>query len=317
MKTYSDLAADGGADIPGQITRQRQRIAEALADVDHIVAIASGKGGVGKSTLTMQLALAFQRAGRRCAILDADLNGPCQARLAGLEQAPLFPGDRGMAMPKTPGGLGVVSVGSIVPESQNLDFDSVARGDSHVWRATREFNLFQQLLGLVEWGRLDILLVDLPPGADRTVQYAEALGPAARFVLVTIPTALARGVVARSAAALAATPNLTLGYIENMSGYYCQECDGIRPLFDGSEAEPTSRSPQAAPALGLPALASIPFDPRLAAASDAGEQKLPDGPVVSAINEAAAAIQGFLTQPPGQLTPKSLPARSPETRRPE
>ena len=136
----------------------------------------------------MQLALAMERRGRRCAVLDADLNGPCQARLAGLENAALLPGGRGMALPRTPTGLGVVSMGSAVPESEDLDFASVARGDSHVWRATREFNLFQQLLGLVDWGRLDVLLVDLPPGAERTLQYAEVLGPGARFVLVSIPT---------------------------------------------------------------------------------------------------------------------------------
>ncbi len=282
MRTYFDIAGDGGSDVLGQVLQQRERIAEATAGIDHMVAIGSGKGGVGKSTLTMQLALALGRAGCQCAILDADLNGPCQARLAGLERVPLLPGDRGMALPRTSGGLGVVSVGSMVPESEHLVFESVAKGDSHVWRATREFNLFQQLLGLVDWGRLDFLLVDLPPGAERTLQYAEVLGPAARFVLVTIPAALARGVVARSAAALGTTPNEVLGYIENMSGYYCGTCDGVRPLFDGAAGE--------APELGLPCLAKVPFDPRLAAASDAGEADLAPGPVIRAIDEAAASI---------------------------
>lgn len=289
MKSYFDLIDDGGSDIVGQVGRQRERIAEALAGVRHIVAIGSGKGGVGKSTLTMQLALAMQRRGRRCAILDADLNGPCQARLAGLENAALIPGGRGMTLPRTANGLGVVSVGSAVPESQDLDFASVARGDSHVWRATREFNLFQQLLGLVEWGRLDVLLVDLPPGAERTLQYAEVLGASARFVLVSIPTALARGVVARSTAALRRTPNAILGLIENMSGYYCEDCDEVRPLFDHGRVD-------TAPELGLPVLASIPFDPRLAAASDAGDPELPPGPAVRAIEAAAGSILSGLAE---------------------
>jgi ATP-binding protein involved in chromosome partitioning len=288
MKSYFDLIDDGGSDIVGQVGRQRERIAEALAGVEHTVAIGSGKGGVGKSTLTMQLALAMERRGRRCAVLDADLNGPCQARLAGLENVALLPGGRGMALPRTSTGLGVVSMGSAVPESEDLDFASVARGDSHVWRATREFNLFQQLLGLVDWGRLDVLLVDLPPGAERTLQYAEVLGPGARFVLVSIPTALAQGVVARSAAALRRTRNVTLGVIENMSGYYCGSCDEVRPLFDGSE--------DTAPELGLPVLASIPFDPRLAAASDAGDPELPPGPAVRAIEAAADSILSGLAE---------------------
>jgi ATP-binding protein involved in chromosome partitioning len=289
MKSYFDLIDDGGSDILGQVGRQRERIAEALAGVQHIVAIGSGKGGVGKSTLTMQLALAMQRRGRRCAILDADLNGPCQARLAGLENAALIPGGRGMTLPRTANGLGVMSVGSAVPESQDLEFASVARGDSHVWRATREFNLFQQLLGLVEWGRLDVLLVDLPPGAERTLQYAEVLGASARFVLVSIPTALARGVVARSAAALRRTPNATLGLIENMSGSYCEGCDEVRPLFDSGRGDTAAE-------LGLPVLASIPFDPRLAAASDAGDPELPPGPAFRAIEAAADSILSGLAE---------------------
>ena len=255
MKTWADLETDGGSDVLGQVLRQRQRMAEATSAVDHVLAIGSGKGGVGKSTLTMQLAQALRRAGRRCAILDADLNGPCQARLAGLEGAPLLPGTRGMAMPRTRSGLGVVSLGSLVPESAHLAFDSVATGDSHVWRATREFHLFRQLLGLVEWGRLDVLLVDLPPGAERTVQYAEALGPAACFVLVTIPAALARGVVARSLAALEETPNRVLGYIENMSGYWCASCNEVRPLFgDGGAGDDGRAGGGRAPELGLPCL---------------------------------------------------------------
>lgn len=288
MKTYFDVEGDGGSDVLGQVVRQRERIAQAMAGVDHVVAIGSGKGGVGKSTLTMQLALALERAGRRCAILDADLNGPCQARLAGLENVPLLPGDRGMVLPRTRRGLGVVSVGSMVPEAEHLVFESVAEGDTHVWRATREFNLFQQLLGLVDWGRLDFLLVDLPPGAERTLQYADVLGPATRFVLVTIPSALARSVVARSAAALGGTPNEVIGYIENMSGYYCGECDRVRPLFGEAKAE--------APELGFPCLARVPFDPRLASASDAGEPDLPRGPVLRAIDEAATRILSSLAE---------------------
>ncbi len=288
MKSYSELTRDGGSDIAGQVGRQHRRVVEALAGVEHILAVGSGKGGVGKSTLTMQLALAMQRRGRRCAILDADLNGPCQARLAGLESAVMVPGERGMALPRTASGLGVVSVGSAVPEARDLDFSSVAVGDSHVWRATREFNLFRQLLGLVDWGRLEVLLVDLPPGAERTLQYAEVLGPAARFVLVSIPTAIARGVVARSAAALRRTPNVTLGVIENMKGYSCAGCDEVRPLFDGP-AETASEP-------GLPVLASVPFDPRLAAASDAGNLEALAGPAGHAIEVAADSILGGLAE---------------------
>jgi ATP-binding protein involved in chromosome partitioning len=112
----------------------------------------------------------------------------------------------------------------------------------------------------MDWGKLDYLLVDLPPGAERIVQYAELLGPTALFVLVAIPSDMARGVVARSIDALAKTPNQILGYVENMDGYYCSDCERVKPLFP---AQPQVK-------LDLPCLGSVPFDPELAALCDRG-----------------------------------------------
>ncbi len=260
MKTYHDIVGDGGSDIVGQVVTKRSKIAESLAEVRHMVAVGSGKGGVGKSTLTMQLAEALRADGARVAILDADLNGPTQARLGGLRSAPVVLGPRGLVPPKTASGIGVVSMGALVPESEAVEFDSVASGDSYVWRATREFSAFGDLLAGVGWGRLDFLLVDLPPGAERTFQYAEFLGEAAAFVLVTIPSDVSRGVVSRAVAAMRKTPNRILGYVENMSGYYCEGCDAVRPLF----------ATDASVDLGVPRLGAVPFDPELAAACDRG-----------------------------------------------
>ena len=108
-------------------------------------------------------------------------------------------------------------------------------------------------------------MVDLPPGAERTVQYAEFLGPRTSFLLVTIPSEVARGVVARSVAALSKGPNRILGYVENMSGYYCRDCDAIKPLF----VSPEGRGPENA-GLPIPCLGSVPFDPELARHCDQG-----------------------------------------------
>src|SRR4029453_6287379 len=96
-----------------------------------------------------------------------------------------------------------------------------------------------------EWGELDLLIIDLPPGAERTVQYADFLGPLTSFLLVTIPSQVARGVVARSVAALSKGSNRVLGYVENMSGYYCRDCNGIKPLFVSTEP---FEAPQGRPA---------------------------------------------------------------------
>ena len=133
-------------------------------------------------------------------------------------------------------------MGSLIPESEALEFESAAQGESHTWRATREFALLGEILGSFEWGALDLLMFDLPPGAERTVQYADFLGPRTSFVLVTIPSEVARGVVARSVAALSKGPNRLLGYVENMSGYYCRDCNAIKPLFVSSDQPTGSRS---------------------------------------------------------------------------
>ncbi len=269
MKTYHDIVGDGGSRILEQVAEQRARITDGLAGVRHLVAVGSGKGGVGKSTLTLHLAHALRARGLRIAILDADFNGPSQARMGGVQHAVFVPppapagfgrtsGSR-VTLPRNQDGIGVFSLGSLVPESQSLEFASTAKGESHTWRATREFALLGEILGAFEWGTLDLLMFDLPPGAERTVQYADFL-PRTSFVLVTIPSEVSRGVVARSVAALSKESRQILGYVENMSGYYCRDCKTVRPLFDSAESSQ----------LGIPCLGAVPFDPDLARQCDRG-----------------------------------------------
>ena len=286
MKTYYDIAGDGGSRILEQIAEQRTRISDGLAGVRHLVAVGSGKGGVGKSTLTLHLAGALHARGLRIAILDADFNGPSQARMAGVQRTPFVPGNRKVALPRTKNGIAVFSLGSVIPESEALDFESTARGESHTWRATREFALLGDILASFEWGQLDLLLFDLPPGAERTVQYADFLGPRTSFLLVTIPSEVARGVVARSIAALSKAPNRVLGYVENMSGYYCRDCDAIKPLF-------VSRAQSA---LKVPCLGNIPFDPELARQCDQGDPlaEMPETPVGQALEHVAQQLLNSL-----------------------
>jgi ATP-binding protein involved in chromosome partitioning len=292
MKHYQDIVGDGGSGILEQVAAQRSRIAEGLAGVRHLVAVGSGKGGVGKSTLTVHLAGALRARGLRIAILDADFNGPSQARMAGVENAMFLPppspsgsdearGSHKVSLPRTSNGIGVFSMGSVLPQSAALDFQSAAPGETHTWRATREFALLGEILGSFEWGTLDLLLVDLPPGAERTVQYADFLGPRAAFVLVTIPSEVSRGVVARSVAALANGSHRLLGYVENMRGYYCRDCNAIKPLF-GSTAET---------GLGIACLGTVPFDPELARHCDRGFPfSQPDTPVGRALDHIAQQL---------------------------
>ena len=282
MKRYHDIAGDGGSRILEQVAAQRARITDGLAGVRHLVAVGSGKGGVGKSTLTLHLAGALRARGLRIAILDADFNGPSQARMAGVQGFGLSSGSQKVVLPRTSNGIAVFSMGSMIPESEALEFDSVAQGESQTWRATKEFALLGEILGSCQWGSLDVLLFDLPPGAERTVQFADFLGPRASFVLVTIPSQVARGVVARSATALVKGSHRVLGYVENMSGYYCRDCDAIKPLFPSPEPGGPSR-------LAIPCLGEVPFDPELARQCDRGisPAELPDTPVGRALEHVA------------------------------
>ena len=305
MKRYHDIAGDGGSGILHQVAEQRARVTDGLAGVRHLVAVGSGKGGVGKSTLTLHLAEALRARGLRIAIVDADFNGPSQARMAGVQGALFVPGSHKVALPRTETGLGVFSMGSLIPESEALDFESAAQGESHTWRATKEFALLGEILGAFDWGSLDLLLFDLPPGAERTVQYADFLGPRTSFLLVTIPSQVARGVVARSVAALSKRPNRLLGYVENMNGYYCRDCNAIKPLFVSPDAS----------SLGIPCLGAVPFDPELARHCDRGTPlaDLPDTPVGRALEHVAQGLLDTLesasAHPSGELQRDKEPHR--------
>lgn len=302
MKTYRDITGDGGSQIVAQVVAARQSMTRALAGVRHLVAVGSGKGGVGKSTVTLGLARALAGAGQRVAILDCDLNGPTQAQMAGVRGQPWVPGEEGLELPRTTDGLGVLSLGSVLGDSAALRFDAVSQGDEQVWRGTRELTVLGQLLAGVRWGELDFLLLDLPPGAERTLQVAQLLGPRASFVLVTVPSAVAREVVARSLDALvgndAGAPPVgrvhggkpgappvgrVLGYVENMAGYWCRDCGAVRPLFPAADAP-----------LPVPLLGSIPFDPALAAACDAGAAPVFDSPAGDALRAAAQRLLASL-----------------------
>jgi Mrp family chromosome partitioning ATPase len=202
--------------------------------------------------------------------------------MAGVQGAVFVPGSDKVALPRTSNGIGVFSMGSLIPESEALDFESAAHGESHTWRATREFALLGEILRSFEWGALDLLMFDLPPGAERTVQYADFLGERASFVLVTIPSDVSRGVVARSVAALSKGPNRVLGYVENMSGYYCRDCHAVKPLFSSSDSTN----------LGIPCLGTVPFDSELARSCDRGLplEELPATPVGRALDHVAQQL---------------------------
>lgn len=263
MKTYRDIPGDGGSNVVEQIVSQRKQIDFRLSKIKHLVAVGSGKGGVGKSTLSLTLALACRALGKTTAVLDADFNGPSIAALAGLTNSAPLPGIDGMIPPQTKDAVAIFSTGTLMPEGAALEFDSVLQGDSFVWRATKEFSTLAEILAGCDWGERDILFVDLPPGPERTLQFVDFFGARTNVLLVTIPTDVATSVVRRGKAALTDTNARILGYVENMAGYLSPATNTLEPLFPSSANTGLAQ-------FDLEKLGALPFDPALAAACNSG-----------------------------------------------
>ena len=192
MRTYHQLTDPDRSGLLDQIGAQRRRVAERLAGVKRIVAVMSGKGGVGKSYVTAHVARALARGGRAAGVLDADLNGPT---IPGLLQiapnAPPHPPAVGLD------GVKCISMGQFLDEGAPLAFTGPA-AESFVWRGAMEASALREFLGDVEWGNLDVLLLDLPPGMQRYIELCDILGSPPPVLTVTIPTPESRDAVRRA-----------------------------------------------------------------------------------------------------------------------
>lgn len=252
FRTYHDVVGADGSRIAEQVGAQRARVQEQLRSVRQIVAVMSGKGGVGKSFVTA--ALARSGAARwpdRVGVLDADLRSPTVARL--LEAAgPLVVTDAGVRPATGTAGVRVMSTEFLLESGRPLVWRE-PDAERFVWRGTLEATVLREFLGDVLWGDLELLLVDLPPGADGVADLRELVPQLSGVLAVTIPTDEARESVARTLHAATAAGIKPLGVIENMAGYRCPGCGDIGPLFRGSAG------PALAAAFGIPLLARIPF----------------------------------------------------------
>ena len=281
MKRYRDIAGDGGSDIAGQVEAQQARLRSRLAAVKRIVAVVSGKGGVGKSSLTAGLAACFATDGRRVGVLDADLNGPTMAKMLGVRGRQLVVTGDGVEPPRSALGVMVMSMDLLLPtDATPLEWEAPTQSESHTWRGTMEANALREFLADTRWGELDLLLLDLPPGADRLATVAALVPGLAGSVVVTIPSDVAHLVVRRSITVAARARAPVLGLVENMAG-----------LFPGPDAAALARE------AGIPFLGRVPFDPELAAAADRGEAFValrPEAPAARALRAVAAGIRAAL-----------------------
>ncbi|HEU5261819.1 MAG TPA: P-loop NTPase [Gemmatimonadales bacterium] len=244
IRTYHDLTEPDRSGLVEQIGVQRRRVADRLAAVGRVVAVMSGKGGVGKSFVTAGIARAAARAGRTVGVLDADLNGPTAPQLLRLPVASCAVHDGVIEPAVSADGVRCFSMALLVEDGRPLAFRG-PESESFVWRGALEAAALREFLADVAWGPLDLLLVDLPPGLQRFAELVDLL-PAPPVVLtVTIPTVESRDAVRRALRAAVERGATLLGIVENMVG---------GPLA-GDAADALARE------FDIPVLARIPWHP--------------------------------------------------------
>lgn len=264
IRTYHEVESQTGDLLVDQIRGQRRRLDSRLAGIRNLVAVGSGKGGVGKSLVTANLAAALAGEGCSVGALDADLNGPSLARMLGASGERLVDGAEGVVPAPAACGVRVMSM-----ELLQNDADAPLRwrapsGDGFLWQSSMETGAVREFLSDVAWGELDFLLLDLPPGTDKMERVFQLLPGLATLLLVTTPSEMSRRVVARAARLAREQGIPTVGLVANMTEYVCPCCGHSDPLFPGDGVA------RLAGATGLEIWGRIPFDPRLGEASDRG-----------------------------------------------
>lgn len=290
FRTYNQVDDPAGAEVLAQVIAQRDRLTARLAGVRHVVAVASGKGGVGKSAITANLAAALASRGHHVGAADADLNGPSLARMLAAPTEPLRVTEDGIAPAIGAAGVRTVSMDLLLAaEDAPLRWRG-PEADQFLWRGILETGALREFLADVAWGELDYLLVDVPPGTDRIQRLLELVPEPAAVLLVTTPSAAATQVVARSARMLADAGVTRVGMVANMTAYRCACCGSVAPLYAGDGLARLSER------AGLETWGEIPFDPELASATDRGRAPVLDRPLSPAAASLIALAERLETE---------------------
>ncbi|MBN1575216.1 MAG: Mrp/NBP35 family ATP-binding protein [Chitinispirillaceae bacterium] len=257
-----------------------KRLAETLSSIGKKFIVLSGKGGVGKSTVAVNLAVGLALDGKKTGLLDTDLHGPSVPKMLGLEQF-LTSGDETHLEPAVlyDGNLKVMSVQFLL---KNLH-------DSVIWRGPLKHAIILQFIGHTVWGALDYLIIDSPPGTgDEPLSVAQTVKPDGA-VIVTTPQEVATFDVRKSIDFCEKLDLPVFGIIENMSGFICPHCNRETAIFS------TGGGRKMAEDLGIPFLGAIPIDPQFVVKSDAGKAVIGNGPS-TIVHEAFAAVINRIIQ---------------------
>jgi ATP-binding protein involved in chromosome partitioning len=274
-EVLSQITFRDDAKVQEQIVDHLRQVKTRMGRIRRKILVMSGKGGVGKSMVTVNLALAFARIGHTVGILDVDLNGPCVPAMLGLNGQHFTITSEGALPPTGPLGMKIASMEFLLQPDAPVRWKGPMEL-SPVWLGLQEMSVIREFLADIAWGELDYLFTDLPPGAaaDKPPVLAGYLPELDGAVIVTIPSEVATQVVKKSITYAREVGIRVLGLIENMSGTVCHRCGAKEPLFAG-DAE------QIAKEMEVPFLGRVPFDRALGAAADRGEPLLdPEQPSV-------------------------------------
>jgi len=265
-----------------QLLEQQQALRRRMAKIKHKVAVISGKGGVGKSTVTVNLAAAFAKTGHVVGVLDADIHGPSVPRLLGLTGQQMKVGPPGAFPVPGPLGIKVVSIDFFLPEERTPT----------IWRGPLKMRAIRQFLTDIVWGDLDVLFIDLPPGTgDEALSIAQLLPEIDGVVIVTMPSELSRAVVKKAITFAERMGLPIIGIVENMSGFVCPTCGDRIEIFQSGGGRKMAEE------TGVLFLGGIPIDPKVGVASDKGSPFVienPDSPATKAFLEIVEKVEAYL-----------------------
>ena len=263
--------------------REDERLSATLKKIRHKIMVMSGKGGVGKSTVATNLAATLAAQGHVVGILDADIHGPNIPKMFGVDWRPLQGGENGIRPIEITSNLRLISMAFVLPNPDT----------PVVWRGPLKHTAIKQFLGEVDWGNLDYLIVDLPPGTgDESLSVAHLIGQVDGAIIVTTPQDVAL-LDSRKAVNFSRMLHVPIiGILENMSGLHCPKCNHFIPLFKVGGGELAAKD------LGVPFLGRIPIDPDVVQQSDEGMPYVtsrPETEVSKAFQTIAEACKNFVT----------------------